>query len=101
MESYIVSSQIQDIKGNLVRLIQSQTVNNPELIVFTKVVPVIYLDNQEMLCNIYGIKQGVLQFDSMNSSIDMMDMNLLPVEAVIKVKEHLENHSRAKEYSRQ
>lgn len=100
MESYIVNSQIQEIKGNLIRLIQSQTATDPETKNFSKVITVAYLNNPDMICNIYGIKQAILLFDSLHTGLETIDMNLLEVETVIKIKEQLENFDKSKQFSR-
>jgi hypothetical protein len=99
MESHIINSQIRELKDNLVRNIKSSTVNDPETKAFSSVVSVVYLNNPELVCNIYGIKNGILLFDCMNTSIEHVEMNLVDIEALIRIKEQLEYFEKSKQFS--
>lgn len=93
-------SQLAELKSNLIRAIQSETLGSEEEIVFSQAIRVIYMDNHDSLCNIFGIKGGVLLFDCMNPRVDSVDMNYLPVDAVARIKEQIEFHIKSKILSR-
>ena len=93
-------SQLAEIKTNLIRAIQSETATSSEEMIFSTIVKVIYMDNLECCCNIFGIKSGMLMFDCMNPRLDSIDMNILPVDAVAKIKEQIEFAKKSKTLSR-
>ncbi len=99
MESHIVSSQVREIKDALVRHIKSVTANDPETKAFSSVVSVVYLNNPELVCNIYGIRNGILLFDCINTSVDFIEMSHIDIEALIRVKEQMEYFEKSKQFS--
>ena len=100
MESHLVNAQIQDIKSNLARFITAQSNSEPDSMIFSKPVMFMLNDNPDMVCAVYGINRGVILFDSPHTGIESVDIGLLPVETLIKVKEQMEYHYKSKEYSR-
>jgi len=100
MESHLINAQVQELKTRLVRVILSSNVNDPEMKEFSNIVVFAYMGNPDFVCNVYGIKQGVLAFDCMNSSLQALDLNALPIECLIKIKEEMENFEKGKQYSK-
>jgi hypothetical protein len=100
MESYVINSQIQDIKGNLARFIITQSVAETEAVSFSR--PVFHMDPvmPERVFSIYGIKNGSLLFDTPITGTEELPLESLPVETVIRIKEQIEYHYKSKEYSR-
>lgn len=88
------------MKQQLVRAIQSVSMQNEETIDFTSPLFILYQNNPDMVCSIYGISKGILLFDSINISLDMVDMNLLPIESLVAIKSNMENNAKSKLYSR-
>lgn len=101
MESYAVKNQIQDIKFNLIRFIQGEINVNKEVCLFSNPIIFLYMDKPDMLCNVYGVKNGGLLFDSHNPMFESLDLNSLPIEILIKIKEQLEFDAKNKEYQKQ
>ena len=88
------------MKSGLARFITSQSNSEPESMMFSN--PVIFMlnDKPDMVCAIYGIDRGVLLFDSPHTGIESIDIGLLHIETMIKVKEQMEYHFKNREYSR-
>lgn len=93
-------SQLSEVKLKLIRAIMSETASSSDEIIFSKIVKVIYLDDLESCCNIFGIKSGILMFDCMNPRIDSIDINFLPVDAIARIKEQMEFAGKSKILSR-
>jgi len=100
MESHIVNAQIQDTKSTFVRFINAQSNSEPDSIIFSKPVMVMLNDNPDMVCSLYGINKGIILFDSHHTGIESVDVAVLPIETLVKVKEQMEYHYKSKEYSR-
>jgi len=100
MESHLVNAQIQEIKSTLTRFITTQSNCEPERIMFSRPVLFMINDNPDMICNVYGINKGILLFDTPHIGIEIVDIAILPIETLIKVKEQMEYHYKNKEYSK-
>lgn len=100
MESHLVNAQIQEIKSTLARVITTQSICEPERIMFSQ--PVIFMihENPDMIFNVYGINKGILLFDTPRAGIEIVDIAILPIETLIKVKEQMEYYYKNKEYSK-
>lgn len=100
MESHLVSAQVREIKSGLARFITAQSNSEPERVLFSR--PVLFMsgDNPDMVFSVYGIDRGVLLFDTPFYGVESLDINTVPVEAVIRIKEQMEYHYKNKQYTR-
>lgn len=100
MESYLISNQVNEIKANLVRFITTGSVSYREPVLFSRPVIQMYLDNPDMVVGIYGIREGVLMFDTPYAGLETVDLGQLNLETLIKIKEQIEYAEKSKQYSR-
>ncbi len=91
MQSSGASSQIQPIKTALVRSLISDCANLRETVYFTRPVVFIYNNSPDSICNIYGIENNQILFDSINPNITTIVYESIPLECLIAMKEEIEN----------
>lgn len=62
-----------------------------ETVVFTR--PIVFAINNmsESIFSVYAMENGTVQFDTNNPNIDRIDLNSIPIECLVLMKQDIEN----------
>lgn len=97
MEASGALTQVQAIKTGVIRSLISLCNRTRERVYFTRPVVLIYKNNPLSVCNIYGIENNILLFDSPDPNLSSLEYDSIPVESLISIKEEVENMAKVKE----
>lgn len=97
MEASGASNQLEAIKQALVKTLISECTRLGERFYFTRPVLFIYNNNPLSVCNVYGIENNVLLFDTPDPNLRLLDHYSIPVEGLVLIKQEVENTLKVKD----